>query len=348
MSRFRDGRLRVPWGLAVALAASLAAPAAADPLGLGREATPDEVAAWDIDIRPDGQGLPPGEGDVATGEAIYTERCASCHGVFGEGEGRWPVLMGGEGTLDRSRPVRTVGSYWPYASTIWDYVHRAMPFGDARSLDADETYAVAAYLLYLNDIVGEDFVATPASYAAVTMPNADGFEPDDRDATELPAFGGEVCMTGCKESVEITMRAAVLDVTPEVGAADLGSGAAVEGSDHAAEAVAVAADPALVAEGADLFRRCRSCHQVGPGATNRVGPHLNGVVGRDAASVEGFRYSATLDAAGGEGLVWDAASLAEFLSDPKVYLPGTEMAFPGLRPEEAQAMVAWLGSLDGG
>ena len=86
------------------------------------------IAGWDIDIRPDGMGLPPGQGSVAEGEPLYEAKCASCHGLFGEGEGRWPVLAGGEGTLDTLHPEKTVGSYWPYASTLWDYIHRAMPY----------------------------------------------------------------------------------------------------------------------------------------------------------------------------------------------------------------------------
>ncbi|WP_329610507.1 c-type cytochrome [Jiella pelagia] len=121
-------------------------------------ATPDEVAAWDIDVRPDGKGLPVGKGTVSEGEAIFAEQCASCHGDFGEGRDRWPQLAGGFDTLTRDRPVKTVGSYWPYLSTVYDYVHRAMPFGNARSLSNDDVYALTAYVLYLNDIeTDEDF-----------------------------------------------------------------------------------------------------------------------------------------------------------------------------------------------
>jgi Cytochrome c len=100
----------------------------AGPYGIGAEATPEMIAGWDIDIRPDGQGLPDGEGSVAEGEGLYEAQCASCHGLFGEGAGRWPYLAGGEDTLDTADPKKTVGSYWPYASTLWDYIHRAMPY----------------------------------------------------------------------------------------------------------------------------------------------------------------------------------------------------------------------------
>ena len=104
-------------------------------------------------MRPDGQGLPNGKGTVAQGETIYLEKCAACHGDFGEGKDRWPVLSGGHGTLKADRPDKTIGSFWPYPSTLFDYIRRAMPFGDAQSLNADETYALTAYLLHLNEII---------------------------------------------------------------------------------------------------------------------------------------------------------------------------------------------------
>ncbi len=342
-----------------AFGAMLATDAVAGPLGLGREATPEEIAAWDIDVRPDGQGLPEGEGDVMTGETIYTERCSNCHGIFGEGEGRWPVLMGGFGTLDRERPVKTVGSYWPYASTVWDYIHRAMPFGDAQSLTVDEVYAVSAYVLYLNDIVDEDFVANATTYAAIRLPNEDGFLPDDREAAELAQFSAEPCMSACKESVEITMHAAVLDVTPGGAGTDPEEGAAAPGAaetapeeeaaftetDKTRDMEVAMADPALIAQGEALFPRCRACHEVGEGAANRVGPHLNGVLGRAAASVEGFRYSPAMREAAESGLAWNPGDLVAFLSDPRAVVPGTRMVFPGLSLEDAEAMAAYLGAL---
>ena len=102
--------------------------------GLGREATQDEIAAWDIDVRPDGTGLPESSGTVAKGEVLFSGNCAVCHGDFGEGVGRWPVLAGGHDTLTEDRPEKTIGSYWPYLSTVYDYVRRAMPYGNARSL----------------------------------------------------------------------------------------------------------------------------------------------------------------------------------------------------------------------
>jgi cytochrome c len=143
--------------IASAAVAALVTPALAGSFNLGREATPDEVAAWDIDVRPDGTGLPEGKGTVAEGEEVFAEQCASCHGDFGEGVDRWPVLAGGQGTLKSDRPVKTIGSYWPYLSTVWDYINRAMPFGHAQSLEPDQVYAITAYLLNMNDLVDADF-----------------------------------------------------------------------------------------------------------------------------------------------------------------------------------------------
>ena len=192
--------------------ALVAGPAFAGKLGLGREATPAEIAAWDIDVRPDGQGLPEGKGDVATGEEVFQEKCASCHGEFGEGIDRWPVLAGGQDSLSSDDPVKTIGSYWPYLSTVYDYIYRAMPFGDAQSLTADETYAIVAYLLNLNDVVEDDFVLSKENFASIRLPNEKGFTEDNRPDI---ASKSEPCTKNCKTDVKITMRARILDVTPD-------------------------------------------------------------------------------------------------------------------------------------
>lgn len=186
-------------------------------LHLGRAATDEEIAAWDIDVRADGKGLPPGRGSVAEGEEIFTERCAVCHGDFGEGVDRWPVLAGGFDTLTKERPEKTIGSYWPYLSTVYDYVRRAMPFGNARSLDDDEVYALTAYLLYLNDIVtDEDFVLSKENFEETRLPNEANFIPDDRASEPQYAGKAEPCMKDCRQGkATVTMRARVLDVTPD-------------------------------------------------------------------------------------------------------------------------------------
>ncbi len=184
---------------------------------LGRKALPEEVNAWDIDIRADGAGLPPGRGTVADGEPLFAENCASCHGDFGEGVDRWPVLAGGHDTLKEDRPVKTIGSYWPYLSTVFDYVRRAMPFGDARSLSDDDVYALTAYLLYVNDIVtDEEFELSRDNFSDIRLPNEANFTADTRKDEPHYAKNSEACMSDCKPGpVKVIMRARVLDVTPE-------------------------------------------------------------------------------------------------------------------------------------
>lgn len=204
--------------LVFALSAVMAAPVSAETagrMGLGRPALPEEVAAWDIDVRPDGAGLPPGKGSVKEGEALFQEMCASCHGEFGEGAGRWPVLAGGHGTLRSERPEKTIGSFWPYASTVFDYVRRAMPFGNGQSLQAGQVYALTAYLLSLNDVVKPDSVLSRENFPTVKLPNAAAFYDDDRERTEKAFWNRQPCMKNCKTAVRITGHARVLDVTPD-------------------------------------------------------------------------------------------------------------------------------------
>ncbi|MBR0799945.1 cytochrome c [Bradyrhizobium jicamae] len=162
--------------------------------GLGTPVTPEQIRPWDIDVRPDGTGLPPGQGTVEKGEKIFAEQCSACHGDKGQTPAKgFDKLVGGKGTLATAKPVQTVGSYWPYATTIFDYVHRAMPFPSPQSLSNDEVYSVVAYLLYLNDIVPRDTVLNADALKKVKMPNADGFIPDGRpDTPEL------ICKSDCK------------------------------------------------------------------------------------------------------------------------------------------------------
>jgi cytochrome c len=183
--------------------------------GIGRVATPQEIAGWDIDVRPDGQGLPDGKGSVKEGEEVYMTKCAACHGEFGEGAGRWPHVAGGQGSLSSDDPNKTVGSYFPYLASVFDYVRHTMPFGDAQSMTNDELYASVAYLLYLNDIVDDSFVLTKETFKTIKMPNAAGFVDDDRTTAEKSFWNDKPCMTECKPEAKITGRARVLDVTPE-------------------------------------------------------------------------------------------------------------------------------------
>jgi len=196
------------------VAGLLASSVSAGQLNLGRAALPDEVAAWNIDVRADGQGLPAGSGSVADGEALFTEQCAACHGDFGEAVGRWPALAGGNGTLAEERPVKTIGSFWPYLSTAYDYIYRAMPYGNAQSLTPDETYQLVAYILYLNDMVDEGFVLSRENFTGIEMANTDNFRLDDRSNAEYPTFKKAACMKDCKPIVQITKRA-VREVSSE-------------------------------------------------------------------------------------------------------------------------------------
>jgi S-disulfanyl-L-cysteine oxidoreductase SoxD len=203
--------------VAVVLFLSAFAPASAQKLGIGREATAAEIKGWDIAVRPDGKGLPPGKGTAAQGEEIFQAQCATCHGEFGEGKDRWPVLAGGHGSLKADRPEKTIGSYWPYASTVFDYVKRAMPFGNAQSLSNDELYAVTAYLLQMNDVIKDPkFELNQSNFTTIKMPNADGFYDDDREKSEKQFWNRKPCMKDCrKDNATVTNRASVLDVTPD-------------------------------------------------------------------------------------------------------------------------------------
>ena len=210
MSRFPK------YAIALTATLALAAPAIAGKLNLGREATPQEVAGWDIDVRPDGQGLPKGKGTAEQGEKIFLEQCSSCHGDFGEGKDRWPVLSGGHGTLKADRPEKTIGSFWPYASTTFDYIRRAMPFGNAQSLKPDEIYALTAFLLNMNEVIKDPkFELNESNFTSIKMPNVGAFFDDDRETSEKAFWKKNVCMKDCKPKVEITGRAQVLDVTPD-------------------------------------------------------------------------------------------------------------------------------------
>src|SRR5260370_2667380 len=147
---------------------------------LGRPATPEEIAVWDISIGPDGAGLPPGNGSPQQGEAVYVAKCLPCHGEKGAGKPN-DQLVGGVGTLTLDQtPVKSRGSFWTYPTTLFDYVRRAMPFNAPRSLSDDEVYAVCAYILQLNGIIAENAVMNARTLAKVQMPNRDGFVPFSR------------------------------------------------------------------------------------------------------------------------------------------------------------------------
>ncbi|MBR9852618.1 MAG: c-type cytochrome [Rhodobacteraceae bacterium] len=354
-----------------AIEANLTAPAPSfDGIyGIGRTALTEEVAAWDVDVLPDGRGLPEGSGNAYDGEEVFAQKCASCHGDFAEGVDNWPVLAGGFNTLAEKDPVKTVGSYWPYLSTAYDYIYRSMPFGAAGTLTADETYAIVAYILYSNDLVDDEFELSHENLGDFDMHNKDGFVIDDRPEKEYSEWRTEPCMENCKDKVDISMRSVFLvETPPEGGSNSVMNPASVEDlpsftadgpsfipvastkpkDDETAEPDLEATEDnhdnaALIAAGEKVFKKCAACHQVGDNAKNRSGPQLNDLIGRTMGSVEGFKYSKALMAAMEDGRVWDEASLAAFLAKPRSYMKGTKMAFSGLKKEsDLTAIIEYL------
>jgi S-disulfanyl-L-cysteine oxidoreductase SoxD len=167
----RSAFLMAASGLAMASALAFAA----ESPNLGQLATPEEIAAWDISIGPDGVGLPPGSGTPKQGEAVYAAKCIACHGEKGAGKPN-DQLVGGQGTLSGDKPpIKTVGSFWPYATTVFDYVRRAMPYNESKSLTNDDLYAVVAYILNLNGIIADNETMDGQTLRQVKMPNRHGF-----------------------------------------------------------------------------------------------------------------------------------------------------------------------------
>jgi S-disulfanyl-L-cysteine oxidoreductase SoxD len=192
---------------------SMPALAQSDPAGYygyGRAPTDAEIAGWAISVRPDGQGLPPGKGTVSDGAEVYMQQCAACHGTFGEGADRYPKLVGG--SLKGERPEPTVGSYWPFATTLFDYVNSAMPFPSPHQLSADQVYAITAYVLNLNNLVDSDFVAKADTLPNVKMPNRDRFIWKD----PRPDTKNTQCMSNCVNpaSIKIESTAEGKNLTP--------------------------------------------------------------------------------------------------------------------------------------
>jgi S-disulfanyl-L-cysteine oxidoreductase SoxD len=161
------------------------------PYGIGRVATPPEIAGWNIDVGRDGSNLPPGSGSVSHGREVFAQQCTACHGNEGEG-GVGDRLVGGHGTLATEKPVRTVGSYWPYAPTLFDYIRRAMPQNAPESLSNDDVYAISAYILNLNDLLPTDATLDAKTLSAIKMPNRNKFVGDTR-----PDVKNLECMTRC-------------------------------------------------------------------------------------------------------------------------------------------------------
>ncbi len=268
----------------VLLALPLLASAAPPTYGFGKPATAQEIAGWDIDVRPDGKGLPKGRGSVADGQAIYDEKCASCHGTFGESNS-YLQIAGGVGSLKSDEPIRTTGSKLNYATVLWDYINRAMPFNAPQTLKPDEVYALTAYVLNLNDIVPADAVLDQDSMPRLKMPNRDGFTTDHGFMTRdgKPDTRNTACMKDCVREVKLSselpdyardqhgnVAEQVRGGTPKVAAA----AATASGIDLAKAAACTAChgvNDRVVGPG---FREIASKYGNQPGAANRLAARI--------------------------------------------------------------------------
>ena len=263
--------------------------------GFGKPATREEIAAWDIDVRPDGTGLPPGRGTVAQGQTLYDAQCASCHGTFGESTDYMPIA-GGVGTLGSDQPIRTTGSKLNHATTLWDYINRAMPFATPKSLAPDEVYALTAYVLYLNDILPADGSLDRESIVILKMPNRDGFTTDHGfgSVRAAPDTRNVACMRDCVREVRLSSQMPDHARNDHGNLAEqtraIGQGAKGAAVSPAAKVASSAGPKRIAAAGtrADLAKStgCTACH----GTSQKiVGPAFRDIAGRyagDAGAAE--------------------------------------------------------------
>lgn len=264
-------------GTAVAAAPARPAPPSGPRFNLGQPATPAEIAGWDIDVRPDGAGLPKGRGTVAQGQELYDAKCASCHGTFGEST-EYNALAGGVGSLKTDQPQRTVGSKLNHATTLYDYINRAMPFTNPQTLKPDEVYALVAYVLHLNDLLPADGALDQQSLPALRMPNRDGFTTDHGFMTRdgKPDVRNVACMTNCATTVQLASEipSHARDSHGDLAEQSRTVGSTVAAGTRVAAAPGKATPPAVAAKTpatADLAQKsgCTACH----GVANRiVGP----------------------------------------------------------------------------
>ena len=326
-------------------------PASSSPggyLNVGRDAMPDEVAAWDIDVRPDFEGLPPGKGDVYTGEELWIEKCSSCHGDFGDANHVFVPLIGNTtaedietgvvASLASGGAVRTTFTKVATVSTLWDYIHRAMPWDAPKSLSPDEVYALLAYMLNLAEIVPMDFELSDQNIAEVQarMPNRNGMTREhglwDIDGT--PDTNNTDCMSDCTESVEVLSelpdyaRSAHGNLAdqnrtwgPIRGAVTLAEGEVPESAEDPAPQGDAAADESMV----ELLAAngCTACHGVD---RKIVGPGFNEIAGKYAGQDDAEAYLASKIVEGGSG-VWGAIPMP-----PQ----------PNLSASDARDIAAWL------
>ncbi|MEP6678318.1 MAG: c-type cytochrome [Betaproteobacteria bacterium] len=322
----------------VALALAAGAAHAAEPapaFGFGTPATPQQIKAWDIDVRPDGAGLPPGRGSVAQGQAIYDAKCASCHGTFGESTD-YMVIAGGVGTLRSDTPVRTTGSKLNYATTLFDYIRRAMPFQAPKSLTDDEVYALTAYVLNLNDILPADAALDRASIVKVRMPNRDGFTTAHGMMRKdgKPDVVGTACMSECAGEIRLSSQMPgyardshgnLADQTRPLGAVEGVDTSHGPGTPAEAAATAHTSVTVATASGADLAKAlaCTVCH----GVSNAVvGPAFRDVARKYAGDGGAEARLAAKVRQGGSG-VWGTLAMP---------------AQPQVKEGEARSIVQWI------
>jgi cytochrome c551/c552 len=286
-------------------AVAYAAPTANKPTyGFGMAATPAQIAGWNIDVRPDGTGLTVGHGSVEEGQTVYDAKCAVCHGTFGE-SGDYIQLAGGVGSLHTQTPVRTVGSLLSHATTLWDYINRAMPFPNSKSLTANEVYAVTAYVLNLSDVIKAGTTLDEKSLPQLKMPNQDGFTTDHgfKTVAGKPDVLSAECMANCAVDVKVTSQLPAGFVAQNYGdisqqfrgittmSADVGAPAAATGNETPAKK-----DGYTLAQ----VNGCTACHGVDQ---KIVGPALKDVAAKYRSSA-GALDTLTLKVRGGGSGVW--------------------------------------------
>jgi S-disulfanyl-L-cysteine oxidoreductase SoxD len=282
---------------------------------LGDAATPSAVASWDIDVRPDGKGLLAGAGSVAAGQAIYEAQCANCHGVFGEST-EYIALTGGIGSLASDAPQRTVGSKLDYATTLWDYINRAMPFANSKTLTVDEVYAVTAYVLNLNDIVPADAVLDQHSLPQIDMPNRAGFTRDHgmTSVTGVPDVQNTACMQDCSAEQPAVASELPADFTQQMYG-DIRT--------HFRQFAAAASSPPKSDQTASEGRKlaevhgCLTCHALDKA---HVGPALVEIGLRYASDAAALQTLAGKVRQGGSG-VWGSAVMP-----PQTQLSSADLA----------------------
>jgi len=330
MSRSPSGRI-VPAPFAALLVAALAANAtlAADqPLfGFGRPPTAEEIAGWDIDVRPDGHGVRRGQGTVAQGQVIYEAQCASCHGTFGEsnrymaiagGVRRGDVETGRAAALKASDGIRTLGTKLNHATTLWDYIYRAMPWAQPQSLSVDQVYAVTAYVLHLNEIVPVDFTLNEKNLLTLAMPNRNGFTTQHGLASVngRPDAQGSTCMKDCVSTVVVASQMPEFARNQHGNLAeqkrDLGPTRGIDTSRYGAAPAAVASAPTSTTGGSanaasDLLARnaCTACHGVGNAI---VGPGFEQISARYGKRADAEAYLVSKIQRGGQG-VWGSVPM---------------------------------------